>query len=996
MRSLLGLLTLATLVSALLACGASPRFTPEVQASFREHPMARMETARTIAYFPEHRRSETEELIRSVEACMGALDRFAQGGYVVDEKVVLIVPEVEFNNAYVSPAALDSPHTVVPPYFTWDRLFEIGLEPLPGFVACHEAVHYAQALHIYGPARFMRQVFGELLSPQLGFDPWFWEGLAVHYESQLNPGLGRMNSPLWRATFQAGVAAGGLHAGSLHIDHRQPTFNGAYLVGSHFLEWLITTKGEDAVWRAVRNQGRALLPFLGVQLRTRSPLDGTLASHFRTFRREMEALYVPRESPQEIERISDAGQMPTLHVARDGRSVLTTVSPDSPPRVAVIGPDGREIAARTLPPLFGEGGLRFAGIDSARLVPHRPEVLLHSLEFQNNRYRTRLVAWNYETNRFSTLADDLRGGAGDITPDGAAYVYPRAERLGRSLVYLPIDGAGEQVLLPAVDGAVVGHPRVSPDGTRVVALLVQAGSRALVVLPTPGAQGEPLVLRGIGGFLAQPSWWDDEHLIVHMEVEGHLQPFIVHLASGRMRQQAEAPWAIMAAQRRGDDLVFLSLEGWEWALARTTAVLPAFGSEGSTDEDSYRFAVRTPQIERTPWEAVGPSPQLTLPQRVVLDIESTTPYRRTDGLLIPRTRGAFFLYLPETWSVDVGAMGRDELGFHNWALGAGLLQRKDDVVRWQGSLGYVGGWLAPAYPFMDIRQDQSTAELRNLAGESTSAALQTRSLRLGVVRPTWAGIYGASLFAMHRDLDVEEPERNAPAPVGGDQDLLFLGADVETYWARQHAVARGGVYAGVAGGVRVSGWVSDDEALDLGLDPRVEASAWIPLPWSRRHHLRLRTVGRWVWNDEGLALLTVGGISPDLPLYSSRDNARVPQSGSQALLPLSFQEAVRGFDDLGFLAERVVTGDLRYRLILPVDRGTMSVFWILPALLVRDIGVEAFGSGFTELEGAWHAAVGGALTLDVTWLLPLRLGAQIAQRLTDDQGTLFTLYLGLD
>src|SRR2546430_8508485 len=39
-------------------------------------------------------------------------------------------------------------------------------------------------------------VFGHLYTPQVGYDPWFFEGLATHYEAKLSPGVGR---PEWRS-----------------------------------------------------------------------------------------------------------------------------------------------------------------------------------------------------------------------------------------------------------------------------------------------------------------------------------------------------------------------------------------------------------------------------------------------------------------------------------------------------------------------------------------------------------------------------------------------------------------------------------------------------------------------------------------------------------------------------------------------------------------------------------------------------------------------------
>ena len=41
-----------------------------------------------------------------------------------------------------------------------------------------------------------------------GLESWFWEGLAVYYETKLQKGTGRLASLLWNGTFAAGVADG--------------------------------------------------------------------------------------------------------------------------------------------------------------------------------------------------------------------------------------------------------------------------------------------------------------------------------------------------------------------------------------------------------------------------------------------------------------------------------------------------------------------------------------------------------------------------------------------------------------------------------------------------------------------------------------------------------------------------------------------------------------------------------------------------------------------
>ena len=52
-----------------------------------------------------------------------------------------------------------------------------------GSVACHELTHYVQAEQIAGLPWLVNAALGQALTPQVGLDRWFSEGLAVYYET---------------------------------------------------------------------------------------------------------------------------------------------------------------------------------------------------------------------------------------------------------------------------------------------------------------------------------------------------------------------------------------------------------------------------------------------------------------------------------------------------------------------------------------------------------------------------------------------------------------------------------------------------------------------------------------------------------------------------------------------------------------------------------------------------------------------------------------------
>src|SRR5205823_10657446 len=122
-------------------------------------------------------------------------------------RLVIVMPGVAFNTAFVLPDLSGyEPVSVIPLQATLDFATEFGLPPDPGFIACHELVHYVHDQQIAGFWRRVDGVFGHLYTPQVGYDPWFFEGLATHYEAKLSPGVGRPEWPIFTGIFAAGYA----------------------------------------------------------------------------------------------------------------------------------------------------------------------------------------------------------------------------------------------------------------------------------------------------------------------------------------------------------------------------------------------------------------------------------------------------------------------------------------------------------------------------------------------------------------------------------------------------------------------------------------------------------------------------------------------------------------------------------------------------------------------------------------------------------------------
>ena len=107
-------------------------------------------------------------------------------------------------------------------------------------------------------------------------------------------------------------------------------------------------------------------------------------------------------------------------------------------------------------------------------------------------------------------------------------------------------------------------------------------------------------------------------------------------------------------------------------------------------------------------------------------------------------------------------------------------------------------------------------------------------------------------------------------------------------------------------------------------------------------------------------------------------------------------ERVRGFEALGGRTDLALIGELAWRYPLVIDRG-ITHLGFLPATFVRQLDLELFGSGVSDLRD-WGYAAGGALTLRLAlFRAPLALRYQASRTWLDARwSTTQVLTLGAD
>lgn len=131
-------------------------------------------------------------------------------------------------------------------------------------VAIHEAVHMHHTTKTDGFILILRNIFGNIMQPNIFSPQWFTEGLAVYGESHfISPFTGRLNTGYFKSLIKAQARDGLMptvdQAMYLPVDY--PGRLSWYLYGSVFVEYLINKYGVNKVSEFIESYG-ASVPIL--------------------------------------------------------------------------------------------------------------------------------------------------------------------------------------------------------------------------------------------------------------------------------------------------------------------------------------------------------------------------------------------------------------------------------------------------------------------------------------------------------------------------------------------------------------------------------------------------------------------------------------------------------------------------------------------------------------------------------------------------------------
>lgn len=976
---------------------ARPRFDPEIQAAVATD-MRRLETEDVVLYYPDGAQREARRIGDRLDRCVRAIRaRTKLDNDWSRQKPRVVLPNVPYNNAHVAPPLGMEPISVVPTYSTTELFALLGIVPDPGVVGCHEMVHYVQILQAGGLGYTISSILGPVYSPQLGLDSWFQEGLAVFYETKLQPGMGRLRSRYFEGILAAGTADEGLDSGLPSVFHREPLYGGPYLVGSAFIDWLVAVYGEEALFALVKEQGNSIFFPMFVESRFKKIYGRSLTSLFQEFMAALKLKFPEHARPPEQRLVlttESMGHDARYTRGRSGHEAFVTQGLDRPTRLVVRAPDGTTVIERNLTDLFPgrtfvapsaslASGLSFTA-DGSRLyfvMIDRGSVYLGS----------RLAVVDIATKSVEIVADDLSGSGGSVSPDGTTYYFARAH--GDAWGIAALDLRDKSVRWVRAPETQYFHTsvRVSPDGSRLAVVRGNtAGYWIAVVDARSGALVRELPMHENTSLA--PDWVDDQRLLFTAASGGRMQIHVAELGSGTIVPISRAPYLAFAPQAYGGTIRFLNREGWAWSLDE----IPLPPATPPNSEVGPAGTVASAAIDGRP--PVPPSRATTSASELPLEpakFGEDEPYSGFERLFYPTLRSPWIASRGAGTILGVGLSGGDVLGWHRWGLrlGVNLGSRLPS-----GEVSYVNGQLAPVeigaaaghYAVRErIRVDDEVYDRIDPATRQPIDRHET--LVLADVRRTYfqsttvaTGLRFDSLVRTLEDHAAPLDDRR----FGGYFASLAYGAGEGT----PYTGARRALAGSVSGTMFPALW----EDFGLG-DGRATLHV--------THHLGLRRLigelslrGRYLAGaPTEAALLQIGGDNPVSPELRDSTNAPPPGDDIAGLLPpeLRFLEPLAGFEDHAFYDTGAALGEVSIRYPIIADWGSLSTFYFLPSFMLRQVDVVAFADAARLVQADRLAAAAGGRLLVRTafWVAPLTFQFQLARRLTDDEALAYKFSL---
>lgn len=238
-----------------------------------------LRSANIAVHFPQSYEREAREFLPRAQAYVEGLQN--RVGFRYQRPIEVFLTSRRFPNAFVTgqQVGIDN-HIVLPMDLLYPELFMAGFSGSHFDIFVHEITHHYQL-------EVGRHWFGRFFGPFIPYDflatpSWVWEGYAVYFES--TPQKGRIREAYFKSLLRSALQEEERELVPFDFyDENKDWFasgGAAYLMGSHFMEYLARQYGEEALHAFVYDT---------TQFTFRSDLQKHFGKNFRQLLTELNA-----------------------------------------------------------------------------------------------------------------------------------------------------------------------------------------------------------------------------------------------------------------------------------------------------------------------------------------------------------------------------------------------------------------------------------------------------------------------------------------------------------------------------------------------------------------------------------------------------------------------------------------------------------------------------------------------------------------------------------
>lgn len=222
-----------------------------------------------------------------------------------DKTELVLTDEIDFANGAATPLPFNASYLLVTPpnepntiedYDDWLKLLII-----------HEYTHIIHLDKASGFPRVMRNILGRfiLFFPNALQPSWLVEGLATHFETDVEAGVGRGQSSLFDMMMRTEVSHGLKPVSQVNLPIRSwPGGTSFYLYGVYFYQFIEQRYGRDALLRYIESNSNRVIPFR-VNANTQQIFGKSMTQLWADYEDYLKLRYLPQlEAIRATKRVS--------------------------------------------------------------------------------------------------------------------------------------------------------------------------------------------------------------------------------------------------------------------------------------------------------------------------------------------------------------------------------------------------------------------------------------------------------------------------------------------------------------------------------------------------------------------------------------------------------------------------------------------------------------------------------------------------------------------